>query len=351
MSTRIGGAALIGLPRRGRAAWRRRSGRNRRRPAAADLGATSTGGSAPAVRGRAHPAAAHPRLPALSPSGLPLACNLATSVVTAGAAQAHQAKAVSAVVTQILNQCTSLSQAGDKQLQSAIAQSQALTLINPVLDPVIEAMATGTHVVGADNATAVAPFGPTIDGLGGRARVLRGFIARAADSASRRLSGVLGCLAATASLAACGGGSGTRVEVTETLPASTSTSAGALPPPVSVSVSAPVGTREASGQPTGPGTVPDPSLAAPATSTGTSAEQAIVETFRSFTYVLSGLDDNLNSAWLSPLSDVTTERLAQAVTRQASAMLQAHEHGVGTLQGRRRHGQDDRGNVRVARRV
>jgi hypothetical protein len=99
--------------------------------------------------------------------GLPLACNLATSVVTAGAAQVHQGKAISGVVTQILNQCTALSQIGDKQLQSAIAQSQGLTLINPVLNPVIEGMATGTHVVGADNATSVAPFGPTIDGLGG----------------------------------------------------------------------------------------------------------------------------------------------------------------------------------------
>jgi hypothetical protein len=99
--------------------------------------------------------------------GLPLACNLATSVVTAGAAQAHQAKAVSGVVTQILDQCNSLSASGDKALQSAIAQSRAMTLINPVLNPVIAEMATGTHVVGAENAAAVAPFGPTIDGLGG----------------------------------------------------------------------------------------------------------------------------------------------------------------------------------------
>jgi hypothetical protein len=99
--------------------------------------------------------------------GFPLACNLATSVVTAGASQVHQSKAVSGVVTQILDACTSLAKAGDAQLQAAIAKSQSMTLINPILNPVIEAMATGTHVVGADNATAVAPFGPTIDGLGG----------------------------------------------------------------------------------------------------------------------------------------------------------------------------------------
>jgi hypothetical protein len=99
--------------------------------------------------------------------GMPLACNLVTSVVTAGAAEAHAAHTVSGVVTQIIDQCTSLSQSGDKALQQAIAQSKAMTLINPVLNPVIAGMATGSHVVGADNATSVAPFGPTIDGLGG----------------------------------------------------------------------------------------------------------------------------------------------------------------------------------------
>jgi hypothetical protein len=100
--------------------------------------------------------------------GMPLACNLVTSFVTAGAAQVHGgARAVSGVVTDIINQCTTLSQKGDAALQQAIAKSQGLTLINPVLNPVIAGMATGTHVVGADNATSVAPFGPTIDGLGG----------------------------------------------------------------------------------------------------------------------------------------------------------------------------------------
>jgi hypothetical protein len=99
--------------------------------------------------------------------GMPLACNLATSIVSAGATEVHAAKAVSGVLTQVIDQCTTLSQQGDKALQQAIAETQAMTLINPVLNPVIAGMATGTHVVGADNATSVAPFGPTIDGLGG----------------------------------------------------------------------------------------------------------------------------------------------------------------------------------------
>jgi hypothetical protein len=70
------------------------------------------------------------------------------------------------------------------------------------------------------------------------------------------------------------------------------------------------------------------------TSGAQSDQQAITGVVHTFTYLLSGLDDNLNSAWLSPLAAVTTERMAQAATRQASAILNAHEHGVGRLVGR-----------------
>jgi hypothetical protein len=66
-----------------------------------------------------------------------------------------------------------------------------------------------------------------------------------------------------------------------------------------------------------------------------SDQQAIADVFHTFAYLLSGLDDNLNSAWLAPLAEVTTERLAKAVTRHASAILHAHERGVGTLAGQR----------------
>lgn len=132
-------------------------------PAAAD---PSSDGTAPATV-----AGLTPLLRILdfgSAIGMPLACNLVTSVVSAGAAEVHGgAHAVSGVITQIIDECTTLSQQGDRALQQAIAKSQSMTLINPVLDPVIAGMATGSHAIGADNATSVAPFGPTIDGLGG----------------------------------------------------------------------------------------------------------------------------------------------------------------------------------------
>jgi hypothetical protein len=64
---------------------------------------------------------------------------------------------------------------------------------------------------------------------------------------------------------------------------------------------------------------------------GTTALQAILDVYQTYLYDLSGLDDNLNQAWVAPLAQVATTRLAQATVRQAAAILDAHEHGVGTL--------------------
>jgi hypothetical protein len=111
---------------------------------------------------------------------------------------------------------------------------------------------------------------------------------------------------------------------------------GLPPPPSAVSAgetSARSSGAQSGGVPSGPAVTPDPALASP-TRVASSDEQAITEVLRTFTYVLSGLDDNLNSAWLPPLAAVTTQRLAQAVTHQASAILRAREHGVGMLVGR-----------------
>ena len=64
---------------------------------------------------------------------------------------------------------------------------------------------------------------------------------------------------------------------------------------------------------------------------GTTTLQAILDVYQTYLYDLSGLDDNLNQAWVAPLAQVATTRLAQATVRQAAAILDAHEHGVGTL--------------------
>jgi hypothetical protein len=77
--------------------------------------------------------------------------------------------------------------------------------------------------------------------------------------------------------------------------------------------------------------VPEPTTTSTATSGSASTTSQIESNYHSFLVVLSGLDDNLNSSWLSAMQSVATARLVLATQRDAGAIEQAHEHGVGTL--------------------
>jgi hypothetical protein len=106
--------------------------------------------------------------------GMPLACNLAASLASIAASQAGASQIASPIVAQILTQCAKLSAAGDTQLQQAIAKSQQLTFINPVLNPAIATLATGLQTVGNNYGPSLAPLGPTIAGLGGTVAYFEG---------------------------------------------------------------------------------------------------------------------------------------------------------------------------------
>jgi len=85
-----------------------------------------------------------------------------------------------------------------------------------------------------------------------------------------------------------------------------------------------------------PGSTPKGSSAAAPTpettdDTGETTRQEITEAYEAYLVDLSGLDDTLSKSYLGPLASVTTSRLAQATVRQAAAILNAQEHGVGTL--------------------
>jgi hypothetical protein len=62
-----------------------------------------------------------------------------------------------------------------------------------------------------------------------------------------------------------------------------------------------------------------------------STTDQIESDYHSFLVLLSGLDDNLTSNWSTALQGVATARLVLAAQRDAAAIEQAHEHGVGTL--------------------
>jgi hypothetical protein len=82
------------------------------------------------------------------------------------------------------------------------------------------------------------------------------------------------------------------------------------------------------------GAAPPPTTTVTTDLTATSGDptkQAILTAYETYLFYLSGLDDTLSKAYIPPLAAVTTYRLAEASVRQAAALLNAHEHGVGTL--------------------
>ena len=106
--------------------------------------------------------------------GLPLACSDAGSVVSIVGAQTNSSQSVSPLVGQLDSQCSQLASEGEGYLQQAIAESQGLTMINPLADPLIGEVATGLTTLGTQYGSSLAPFGPTVAGLGGTVAFFEG---------------------------------------------------------------------------------------------------------------------------------------------------------------------------------
>ena len=106
--------------------------------------------------------------------GLPLACSDAGSVVSIIGAETGSSRGVSPLVQQLDGQCNELSAKGSDYLQQAIAESRGLALINPVVNPLIADLAGGLTTAGTQEGPALAPFGPTVAGLGGTVAFFEG---------------------------------------------------------------------------------------------------------------------------------------------------------------------------------
>ena len=106
--------------------------------------------------------------------GLPLACSDAGSVVSIIGTQTGGSAAASALVTQLDSLCAQLSSKGGDELQQAIAQSRALSLLNPVVNPLIATLAKALNTVGTNYEGSLSPFGPTVAGLGGTVTFFEG---------------------------------------------------------------------------------------------------------------------------------------------------------------------------------
>jgi hypothetical protein len=105
--------------------------------------------------------------------GLPLLCADAGSVATI-IGSTSGIKAVSPLTVQLDKECSELSSEGNGYLQKAIAESQALSLINPAVNPLIADLANGLVTVGTQYGPSLAPFGPTVAGLGGTVAFFEG---------------------------------------------------------------------------------------------------------------------------------------------------------------------------------
>jgi hypothetical protein len=152
----------------------------------------------------------------------------------------------------------------------------------------------------------------------------------------RRLLVAAGLILSVVGLAACGGRfaePSTHAAATRAPTVPVPSSAGNVPTTTATTLSSP-----ALSSPSGTTTVPahtEPSTAPAASRAATpaapSTQQAITHAYEDYLSVLSGLDDTLNKAYLTPLNAVTTNRLAEATARQAASILDAKEHGVGML--------------------
>ena len=106
--------------------------------------------------------------------GLPLACSDGGSVISIVGAQSGASKALSPLVVELDTQCNRLSTKGEGYLQQAIAESQALALVNPMVDPLIAALSSALTTVGTQYGPSISPFGPTVAGLGGTVAFFEG---------------------------------------------------------------------------------------------------------------------------------------------------------------------------------
>jgi hypothetical protein len=106
--------------------------------------------------------------------GLPLACSDGGSVIAIIGTQTNSSKTISPLLTELNTQCNQLSSKGSDYLQQAIAESQALALINPIVNPLIEALSNGFSTVGSGYGSSLSPFGPTVAGLGGTVAFFEG---------------------------------------------------------------------------------------------------------------------------------------------------------------------------------
>lgn len=107
-------------------------------------------------------------------TGTPDTCNIIFGILGTGATQAGVGAGSGPAFAQAVNQCTTQSTSWGDDITKAMPQVAPLAVINPAVDPGIEAFANGLESIGQGQAQTVAPFGPTLVGMADSARFFKG---------------------------------------------------------------------------------------------------------------------------------------------------------------------------------
>jgi hypothetical protein len=106
--------------------------------------------------------------------GTPDTCNIIFGILGTGATQAGLGAGSAPAFANVVDQCLTMSSSWGDQINGAMPQVEPLAVINPAIDPGIDAFADALESVGRDHADSVAPFGPTIEGMADSARFFKG---------------------------------------------------------------------------------------------------------------------------------------------------------------------------------
>ena len=106
--------------------------------------------------------------------GIPTVCQAASSGIGSGAAYFKVAGQLAPVISAINNGCTTVQTQADTFIAAGNKYSAALAVWNPYVNPMIQQSADSVTQAGTDYGDAVAPFGPTIAGLGGTLNFFQG---------------------------------------------------------------------------------------------------------------------------------------------------------------------------------
>ena len=106
--------------------------------------------------------------------GTPLVCSDAGSVLSIVGVQAGAGAVSTPLVNELNSLCAKLGSAGSTYIQQGITESESLSMINPIVNPLLAALANGFNTVGTQYGPSLSPFGPTVAGLGGTVAFFEG---------------------------------------------------------------------------------------------------------------------------------------------------------------------------------